>query len=40
MCRPFFRKQTCSWYVWVGKELINLGKKKALLDRLLHLFRR
>ncbi|QEG35916.1 tyrosine-type recombinase/integrase [Bythopirellula goksoeyrii] len=30
MRRPFFRKQTRSWYVWVGKKLINLGKEKKL----------
>jgi len=28
MHRPFFRKQTKSWYVWVGKKLVNLGKNK------------
>lgn len=28
MRRPFFRKQTKSWYVWVGKKLVNLGKNK------------
>ena len=27
--RPFFRKQTQSWYVQLGKEQINLGKNKT-----------
>ena len=30
MRRPFFRKQTQCWYVWVGKQQVNLGKDKKL----------
>jgi len=28
--RPFFRKQTKSWYVQLGKQQVNLGKDKEL----------